>query len=149
MEQRHLRDFFTHEQKDAILAAVHHAEMRTSGHIRVRLDKRAGDDVRGAARRAFDALGLRGSHHRNGILFYLAVEDRKFVILGDDAIYHKLPPHFWDAITARIIAQFREGRYAEGLIEGIEWAGEHLAAWFPHRPDDGDVPPDEISVDDD
>lgn len=149
MEQRHLRDFFTHEQKDAILAAVHQAELRTSGRIRLRLDKRAGADAHAAARRAFAALDLAGSKHRNNVLFYLAVEDRRFVILGDDAIYHKLPPHFWDDITARILANFRTGRYAEGLIEGIVWTGEHLATYFPHRPEDLDIEPEEISVDDD
>lgn len=148
MEQRHLRDFFTHEQQDAILAAIRHAESRTSGEIRVRLDARAGDDVKGAARRVFDDLGMRRTSHRNGVLFYLAVEDRKFVILGDDGIYHKVPPHFWDSVTSLVLDEFRHGRYAEGLVAGIEQAGEKLAAWFPRESDDVDELSNDLSLGD-
>lgn len=146
MTERHLRDFFTREQQDAILAAVRHAESRTSGEIRVRLEKRAGDDVRGAARKAFDALGMRRTHLRNGVLFYLAAEDRKFVILGDDGIYHKVPTDFWDGITRGVLARFREGRFADGLVEGIEKAGEQLATYFPRHKNDTNQLPDDISI---
>jgi len=146
MEEKHLRDFFTHDQQDAILTAVRHAETRTSGEIRVRLDKRAGDDVKGAARKAFDALDMRKTHLRNGVLFYLAVEDRKFVVIGDDGIYHKVPSNFWDGITRDVIAHFQEGRYADGLIAGIEKAGEQLATYFPHQADDKNELPDDISL---
>lgn len=131
MEQKNLQDFFTHEQQDAILAAIQAAEVRTSGEIRVRLDTRAGDDPKAAARRIFDVLGMRKTTLRNGVLFYLSVEDRKFVILGDDGIYHKVPPNFWDGVTSLVLAEFRQGRYAEGLVAGIQQAGEQLARYFP------------------
>lgn len=144
--EKHLRDFFTHEQHDAILAAVRHAETRTSGEIRVRLDRRAGDDVRAAARKAFDALGMRQTHLRNGVLFYLAVEDRKFVVLADDGIYHKVPADFWDSVTRTVLDHFSGGRYAEGLVAGIEKAGEKLAHYFPRHKNDVNELPDEISV---
>lgn len=148
METRHLRDFFTHDQQDAILQAIRHAEGRTSGEIRVRLDVRAGDDVKAAARKVFDALGMRRTSHRNGVLFYLAVEDRKFLILGDDGIYHKVPPHFWDGVTGLVLSHFREGRYAEGLVAGIEQAGEQLARYFPRSAEDRDELPNDLSLGD-
>jgi len=131
MEQKNLQDFFTHEQQAAILAAIQAAENRTSGEIRVRLDTRAGDDPKAAARHIFDKLGMRNTTLRNGVLFYLSVEDRKFVILADDGIYHKVPRNFWDGVTALVLEQFRAGRYADGLVAGIEQAGEQLAHYFP------------------
>lgn len=131
MEQKNLQDFFTHEQHDAILTAIQQAEKRTSGEIRVRLDTRAGEDPKVAARLIFDRLGMRKTELRNGVLFYLSVEDRKFVILGDDGIYHKVPPNFWDGVTSLVLGHFREGRFAEGLVAGIAQAGEQLALYFP------------------
>ena len=91
MAEKFLRDFFTPEQRDAILAAVRHAESFTSAEIRVRLDKRAGDDPREMARKTFDAMGMRKTELRNGVLFYLAAEDCRFVLPGDDGIHHKVP----------------------------------------------------------
>lgn len=148
MKQKHLRDFFTHEEHDAILEAIRLAELRTSGEIRVRLDVRAGDDVKAAARRVFDQLGMRKTALRNGVLFYLAVEDRKFVILGDDGIYHKVPPDFWDGVTSLVLDHFREGRFAAGLVAGIQQAGEKLAFYFPRAADDVDELSNEISLED-
>jgi uncharacterized membrane protein len=149
MEERQLRDFFTPEQHGAILAAVRHAENLTSGEFRVRLERRAGDDPRGAARKAFDALGMSKTKLRNGVLFYLAVEDHKFVILGDDGIYHKAPPNFWDGISRDVLSCFREGRFAEGLVSGITRAGEELGHYFPHQQDDVNELPDDLSIADD
>lgn len=136
MDQKNLRDFFTHEQQDAILEAIRKAENRTSGEIRVRLDARAGEDARSTARRVFDALEMRRTNLRNGVLFYMSVEDRKFVILGDDGIYHKVPPDFWDGVTGLVLEHFRAGRYSDGLVAGIEQAGEQLARYFPRQTDD-------------
>lgn len=148
MEPKHLRDFFTHEQQDAILAAIGRAEKLTSGEIRVRLDARAGEDPKKSARQVFDSLGMRKTALRNGVLFYLGVEDRKFVVLGDDGIYHKVPRDFWDGVTGLVLEHFKEGRYADGLVAGIEKAGEKLAHYFPRKADDVNELVNDISLGD-
>ncbi len=147
MEKRNLRDFFTHEQQDAILSAIRKAENRTSGEIRVRLDTRAGENPKATARKVFDSLGMRKTALRNGVLFYLSVEDRKFVILGDDGIYHKVPADFWDGVTGLVLDHFRQGQYADGLVAGIEKAGEKLALYFPRQADDVNELANDISLD--
>jgi uncharacterized membrane protein len=146
MEHKHLRDFFSAEQQDAIVDAIRRAEAGTSGQIRVRLEVRAGNDIAGAARRAFQKLDMGRTRLRNGVLFYLAVEDRKFLILGDEGIYHQVPADFWDAITAEVLEAFQEDRCAEGLVLGIERAGEQLARLFPALPDATNELPDDISI---
>ena len=146
MEQKNLQDFFTHEQQDAILSAIQEAETRTSGEIRVRLDASAGDDPKAAARLVFDKLGMRKTALRNGVLFYLSVADRKFVILGDDGIYHKVPPNFWDGVTSLVLDHFRQGRFADGLVAGIERAGEQLARYFPPLADKDNELNNDISL---
>jgi uncharacterized membrane protein len=145
-EKKSLSEFLSHEQQDAILAAIARAESQTSGEIRLRLDVRAGDDPKVTARQVFDRLGMRQTALRNGVLFYMSVEDRKFVILGDDGIYHKVAPNFWDGVTGLVLEHFRQGRYAEGLVAGIEKAGDLLARYFPREATDVNELPDDISL---
>jgi uncharacterized membrane protein len=146
MSSKQVADFFTHEQQDAILGAIRKAELRTSAEVRVRLDSHSGDDVKVSARRVFDALGMSKTALRNGVLFYITLEDRKFLILGDDGIYHKVPPDFWDAVTRLVIDHFRQNQYTEGLLAGIAMAGEKLAFYFPRSAEDVDELPNEISM---
>jgi uncharacterized membrane protein len=84
---------------------------------------------------------------RNGVLFYLAVNDRKFAVLGDSGINAKVPEDFWDQVKELLQKNFREGKFTEGLAEGIMQAGEHLKVHFPHRKDDVNELPDDISFD--
>lgn len=84
---------------------------------------------------------------RNGILFYLAVKHRKFAILGDSGIHAKVPEGFWDDIKEMMEKKFREGKFTEGLSEGIIHAGKQLRKNFPHMKDDVNELPDEISFD--
>jgi uncharacterized membrane protein len=102
----------------------------------------------GTARAAFEAMGMRGAKLHNGVLFFLAVEDRTFAILGDDGIDEKVPEGFWNDVKDTVLGRFREGRFAEGLSEGIRRAGEQLAAFFPHEKDDVDELPNAISYGD-
>jgi len=85
---------------------------------------------------------------RNGVLFYLAVADRKFAILGDAGINQKVPANFWDEIKNDVIAHFKEGDFVGGLSQGIIKAGEQLKAHFPYQEDDVNELDNEISFDD-
>ena len=80
-------------------------------------------------------------------LFYLAVNDRKFAIIGDGGINAKVPAGFWDDISELLKKNFKEGKFTEGLSEGILLAGKHLKIHFPHNHDDVNELADEISFD--
>lgn len=140
-----LREFLTQADREAILAAIREAEARTSGEIRVRVEARTDRDPLVTARRAFEALGMRATQLRNGVLFLIAVEDRRFVILGDDGINRKVPADFWDRVRDVVIDHFRQQRFAAGLAAGIRLAGEQLATFFPRQQDDVNELPDAIS----
>ncbi len=132
-------------EEERVLAAIREFEARTSGEIRVHLAERAGEDILAAAREAFERLGMTATAERNGVLFFVAVAERRFAVLGDRGIDEKVPEGFWDEVVARVRERFAEGRFADGLVEGIAMAGEQLAAFFPHRDDDVNELPDEIS----
>jgi len=139
--------FFSKEQQAQILASVKEAELETSGEIRVHIETSLKGDVLVRTAWLFKKLGMDKTAERNGVLFYLAVGDRKFAIIGDSGINAKVPSGFWDEISELLKKNFKEGKFAEGLSEGILKAGEQLKTHFPHRLDDVNELPDEISFD--
>ena len=138
-------NFFTKEQKELITSAVKEAELNTSGEIRVHLDNRCREDVMDRAAWWFAKLEMHKTEQRNGVLFYLAVRDRKFAILGDAGINAVTPENFWDGIKEKMAEQFAAGDFSGGLREGILQAGEALKSHFPHQADDINELPDDIS----
>ena len=139
--------FFSKEQQAQILASVKEAELETSGEIRVHIETSLKGDVLVRTAWLFKKLGMDKTAERNGVLFYLAVGDRKFAIIGDSGINAKVPSGFWDEISELLKKNFKEGKFAEGLSEGIIMAGYQLKTHFPHRSDDVNELPDEISFD--
>jgi uncharacterized membrane protein len=137
---------FSDEQKAAIVAAIQAAERDTSGEIRVHLERTCPQpDVLERAKEVFGILGMHRTAQRNGVLFYLAVDDRKFAVLGDSGIDAVVPAHFWEATRDRLRDQFRSGQFTEGLCEGIALAGQHLKAFFPYQADDANELSDDVS----
>lgn len=139
--------FFTKEQQAHILASVREAEKETSGEIRVHIETSFQGDVLDRAAWVFNKLGMHKTAQRNGVLFYLAVGNRKFAIIGDTGINSKVPAGFWDEISELLMSRFREGKFTEGLSEGISLAGKQLKTHFPFRKDDVNELSDEISFD--
>ena len=130
------KTFFSEEQKNAIIDAIAKAELDTSGEVRVHIENICKGDVVPCATKIFEKLGMHKTKLRNAVLFYLAVKDRKFAILGDSGINEKVPADFWNNIKHKMEANFREQKFTEGLCEGISLAGQQLKAHFPHEADD-------------
>ena len=139
------KELFTKEQQDAIVAAVKAAELNTSGEIKVHIDRKCKEDVLDHAAYIFDQLEMQKTELRNGVLIYLAVEDKKLAILGDAGINLKVPKNFWDSTRDLMVSNFKEGRYTEGLSEGIKLAGNQLKEHYPYQSDDVNELSDDIS----
>ncbi len=137
--------FFTNEEKVMIKNAIAEAELNTSGEIRVHIDNRCKTDLMDRAAYIFETLGMHKTEKRNGVLFYLAVNDRKFAILGDAGINKVTPENFWDNIKEKMYNLFKEGKFADGLAEGIKMAGIQLKSHFPYQKDDVNELSDDIS----
>lgn len=136
---------FTEEDKKSIVRAIIEAEKNTSGEVQVHIENRCVIDVLDRAAEVFAILKMNKTKLRNGVLFYLAIEDHKFAILGDAGINALVPPHFWDDIKEKMRANFKEGAFAKGLSEGIAMAGQQLKLHFPYKSNDKNELSDEIS----
>lgn len=140
-----VQKYFTEEDKLQITNAIRVAEMNTSGEIRVHIEKYCNGIVLDRAAYIFEKLEMHKTKLRNGVLFYIAVEDRKFAILGDAGINMKVPENFWEEITNDVIEKFKNGFFAEGIANGVIKAGDQLKQHFPYQSDDVNELPDEIS----
>jgi uncharacterized membrane protein len=137
--------FFNNEQQKRISSAIREAEENTSGEIRVHLESTVSGDVLDRAAWIFRKIGMHKTESRNGVLFYLAVKDKKFAVIGDLGINSKVPANFWDEIKKILEENFRNENFTEGLVNGILLAGIQLKTHFPHKRDDVNELPDEIS----
>lgn len=140
-----VQKYFSEENKLQITNAIRVAETNTSGEIRVHIEKRCKEDVLDRAAYIFEKLGMHKTELRNGVLFYLSIEDHKLAILGDAGINQKVPEDFWEEIKELLTAKFREGKFTEGLSAGIKKTGEQLKQHFPWQNDDVNELSDEIS----
>ena len=136
---------FNKENKAIVVKAIEEAELATSGEIRLHVDDYCKGDLMDRAATVFEKLNMHKTDLRNGVLFYVAVSDRKFAVLGDVGINQKVAAHFWDDIKNEVITQFKLGNYAQGLAEGIIKAGEQLKAHFPYQKNDINELNNEIS----
>ena len=140
--------FFTREQQDQIRAAIKEAEETTSGEIRVHIETSVAGNVLDRAAWMFKRIGMHNTAERNGVLYYLAVTNRKFAVIGDEGINARVKPGFWDEVKVLLQEHFNDGKFTEGLVKGILLTGLQLKEHFPHRKNDINELPDDISFDD-
>lgn len=128
-----------------VVEAIKSAELNTSGEIRVHIDPSSDKDGLERAKEVFFELKMNETEAQNGVLFYLAVKEHKFAILGDAGIDKVVPDDFWNSTKELVIGEFKKGDFATGLQLGIAEAGKRLKEFFPYQKDDINELPDEIS----
>ena len=127
-----------------IKEAVERAEKRTSGEVRICIEDHCPLDVLDRSAYIFKKLGIHETRERNGILIYLSLNDRKYAIIGDAGIHQHVKQEFWDHVGSEMIAYFKKGAFADGVIHAIHKAGEKLSLHFPFKHDDSNELSDDI-----
>ena len=138
-------DFLSKADEQEIVLAIVEAEKNTSGEIRVHIEEHTEKSPLERAQEVFFELKMDETQDRNGVLFYICVSDKKFAILGDKGINEAVESDFWDCTKDTVIANFKEGNFKKGLVEGILRAGERLKKNFPYQSDDTNELSNEIS----
>jgi uncharacterized membrane protein len=126
-------------------AAIHAAEGRTSGELRVAVARFfLGRDVQRAAHRTFARLGMQRTKHRNAVLIFIAPVGRRCAVVADEGAHAAVDAAFWAAVVDKMCARFRSGDLTGGVEAGIWEIGERLSAAFPVEPDDLNELPDTV-----
>jgi uncharacterized membrane protein len=121
--------------------AISDAERHTTGEIRVSVSPFFWGSVDGAAKRAFERLGMGRTRNRNGILFFIVPSRRAFVVLGDVGIHEKVGDAIWNRLIGEMSPHFRRGDPTAAVLFGIERIATELARYFPA---DGAQNPNEL-----
>ena len=140
-----IEDFLTADEEQEIVEAILKSERNTSGEIRVHIETSTTLDHYVRAQEVFHLLKMDNINESNGVLIYVAVGDRKFVICGDKGIDKVVPENFWNATKDVIESNFIKGKFKQGIIKGILMAGEDLKAHFPWKPNDTNELSNEVS----
>lgn len=141
-----VEDFLTSAQEQEIIEAIRLAEKNTSGEIRVHLEKSTEKDTLERAKEVFCFLKMDETKQQNGVLFYVAVDDKKFSVIGDKGINEVVSNTFWNSIKDKVVEKFKNNNYTEGLKLGIIETGKKLKQYFPYQHDDKNELPDSISI---
>jgi uncharacterized membrane protein len=138
--------FFTEDEQKKIVEAIKDAERNTSGEIKVHIDNTSQwEDVVTKASKVFDKLELEKTKQRNGVLIYIAKEDRQFAIWADKGINNVVPEGYWESTIDLMRSYMKVGQYAEGVIKAINMIGVKLKKYFPIEKDDKNELSNDIS----
>lgn len=138
-------EFLSPEDERQVIDAIRIAESQTSGEIRVHIESQSQTDHFSRATEVFHLLKMDNTKLQNGVLIYIAVLDKQFVIMGDKGINDLVESDFWDCTKDVMAAHFRNGDFKVGLTEGIKRAEEQLQQYFPWEDGDKDELPNDIS----
>ena len=142
----YIRSLLSEEQEQNLVEAITEAELQTSGEIRIHLEKSTGKSTaENRAKHWFGKLQMHKTAEKNGVLFYLAIQDRTLALWSGEGINEKVPDNFWQEIIDLMIAEFKTGHFSEGLTSGVQKTGKALGHFFPRNSDDVDELSNEIS----
>jgi uncharacterized membrane protein len=126
------KKFFTKDELLEIELAIKEAEKNTSGELVVHIDSKCNNYPLARAKYIFKTKKLHKTKLRNAVLFYLAVDSRKFAIWADEGINQKVEDNFWNQIASEMTKDFKNSNFVEGLKKAITMAGEALQSHFPY-----------------
>lgn len=136
--------FFNAQNKEQIKSAIQTAENMTSGEIRVCVEKTCSTNPIDRAAYFFKKLKMDETKHRNGVLIYLASDDRKFSIIGDKGIHSKTGNLFWEDSRDVMKDHFKLGKITEGVVAAVLLVGMSLKKFYPHESDEKNELPDDV-----
>lgn len=97
-----------------------------------------------AARAAFTARNVADTRGRTGVLLYVAVSERRAMVLADLGVRKTIPADLWSRTTAAIDQSVARGEPAASLVPHITALAELCAAHLPRHDDDENELSDEV-----
>lgn len=135
-----VRKLFPADALDRITQAIAASEISHRGEVRFAVEASLdlapllkGVAARERAVQVFSDLRVWDTEENNGVLIYLLVADHDVEILADRGVDAKVGHKGWEAICKLMEAEFRQGRFEAGVLQGIQAVTRHLETHFPRR----------------
>ena len=146
-DRGHVTRAFPTPALDRIEQAIAAAEARHAGQIVFAIEPAlpvgrvlAKLAPRERALEIFGLLRVWDTEDNNGVLVYLLLADRDVEIVADRGIHRHVGDAAWQDVCTRMEAAFRDGRYEEGALAGVEAISDLLARAFPRGAGSNELP---------
>lgn len=87
----------------------------------------------------FGKLRVWDTELNNGVLIYLQLAEHRIEIVTDRGLARHVPAEEWVALLGDMSADFRAGRYEDGLVHAIDVVGNKLERHFPRAEGEHDI----------
>ena len=89
--------------------------------------------IRQRATMIFSKLRVWDTEHNNGVLIYLQLGERAIEIVADRGLHGHVLEADWQAMVARMSAQFKQDKFEDGLTDALAEVSALLVAHFPQQ----------------
>ncbi len=139
------KEFLSKLEHDRIVQVIREAESKTSGQIRVYIQRgKLNADPLAAAQKKFHRLGMHKTSERNAVLIFVAPRAHKFAVVGDKAIHEKCGEEFWQRVVDVMRTHFQNEKFSHAIVEAVEEIGKLLATYFPKKSRSSNELPEKI-----
>ena len=140
------KPFFSPEENERIVESIREAERQTSGEVRIFVESRCKYvDALDRAADIFVNLKMEETEFRNGVLLYVAIQDKQLAIFADSGIHEATGNEYWKNVVTEILSVFSKNELVEGITTTILSIGQALKNHFPYEQKmDKNELPDEI-----
>jgi len=139
------REFLSKLEHDRIVQTIREAESKTSGEIRVFVQRgKLKSDPLAAAQKKFRQLHMHKTRESNAVLIFVVPRAHKFAVVGDKAIHEKCGDEFWQRVVTRMRTHFQNENFSDALVEAIKEIGSGMASHFPKTPGNANELPDDV-----
>jgi uncharacterized membrane protein len=135
---------------EAVIAA---GELQHGGQVRFVVESALpmgqlvrGETPRERALEVFSRLRIWDTEENCGVLIYLLLADRDVEIIADRGVHRKVGDEAWQAICRGMEAAFREKRFSDGAVDGIDAINALLAHHYPRATAGANELPDQPVV---
>lgn len=144
-EKMRTREFLSKLEHDRIIQAIRTAESKTSGEIRVLIQRgKLDSDPLVAAQKKFHRLRMHNTRERNAVLIFVAPRVHKFAVVGDEGIHKKCGDEFWQRVVEKMRTHFQNENFSDALIDAVNEVGTVLGSQFPKTVRDTNELPDDL-----
>ncbi len=128
--------YFTRQDQAAIAQAVQQAEQGHAGEIQVVIEghlpcaQAYHQTPQMRARQLFAELGVWDTELNSGVLLYLNLCEQAVEIVIDRGICQATEQKVWEEICQGMVAQLKQKKFRQAVIEGVEKIGQQLNAYY-------------------
>ncbi|MCH2226914.1 MAG: TPM domain-containing protein [Candidatus Caenarcaniphilales bacterium] len=124
-------EFLSPTEQDLLAKKIDEIESVTDAELRIHIESYCKVDPMSRAAKVFKDLKMYKTKERNGVLFYIAIEDHKLAVWGDEAIHKDLGQSFWDEEIEILLNHFKKQEFYQGLVKALDNVKAKLEELYP------------------